>query len=101
MDKEILAIILEGIEIINQNLDNPLPIHSGMECPIYGGINGVDSISLVSLISIVEDSLENQLGLSVILANEKAMSMRNSPFLTVGSLVSYIDSLIVLQGKQA
>lgn len=93
MKERVIAIIVDAINIINDNLDNPLPINLLDECPIYGGQDGIDSISLVSLISIVEDSLENQLAMSVILANEKSMSMKNSPFLTVGKLADYICTL--------
>lgn len=94
MRERVITIIIDAVNIINHNLDNPLPINLFGKCPIYGGKNGIDSISLVSLISIVEDSLENQLAVSVILANEKSMSMRNSPFLTVDGLADYICTLI-------
>ncbi len=94
MKERIIAIIVDAVNIINHNLDKPLPSNLLEQCPIYGGQDGIDSISLVSLISIVEDSLENQLAVSVILANEKSMSMRNSPFLTVGGLADYICTLI-------
>lgn len=97
--EQILPIVLEGIKVINQNLEQPLPLEQLYGCPIYGSANGIDSISLVALISIIEDSVENQLNHSIIIANEKSMSRRNTPFLTVGTLVDYICELIAANSE--
>lgn len=94
MKKRVIDIVLDGVNVINHNLDNRLPVNLLEQCPLYGSVNGIDSMSLVALIGIVEDSLENQLDVSIIIANEKAMSRKNSPFLTVGTLVDYICDLI-------
>ncbi len=92
--EQILTIVLESINVINQNLEQPLPVDQGNACPIYGQASGIDSISLVALISIIEELIENKLQQAILMANEKAMSIRNSPFLNVGSLVTYIAKLI-------
>jgi acyl carrier protein len=94
MKENIVKIILDSIEIINSNLEKKLPVDLREKCPIYGITDGVDSISLVSLISIVEDFLENELNISLIIANEKAMSRKNSPFLNVGTLAEFVCDLI-------
>lgn len=94
MKDDILKIILAGVNIINANLERKLPVNLMQECPLYGANDGIDSISLVSLISILEDSIERDLGISVIIANEKAMSRKNSPFLNVGTLTNFIYELI-------
>lgn len=63
---------------------------------IYGasGANsGLDSLALVSFITDLEQRLSDELGLNVILADEKTMSIRNSPFKDVATLTSYILSL--------
>lgn len=63
---------------------------------IYGasGANsGLDSLALVSFITDLEQRLSDELGLNVILADEKTMSLRNSPFKDVATLTSYILSL--------
>jgi hypothetical protein len=98
MKKDITRIILEAVNIINENLENKLPVNQLNECPLYNSENALDSISLVSLISIVEDLLESKLGISVILASDKSMSMKNSPFLTIGTLSNYIMNLINQDG---
>ena len=82
------------MEEINQTLEVKLPIELKEKCSLYGNEGSMDSIALVSLVVSVEQNIEEQFGLSIILASEKAMSQRNSPFLTVGSLAKFSESLI-------
>jgi len=42
----------------------------------------------------VEQAIEDELGVSVSLADERALSQRTSPYRTVGTLADYADSLI-------
>ena len=56
---------------------------------LFGGDEGVDSLSLVFIVTNVERGIYEQLDRSVSLANEKAMSMRNSPYRNVSSLLEY------------
>jgi acyl carrier protein len=58
------------------------------------GRNAVlDSLALVRLIVEVEQRMQAEYGVAVILADERAMSQKNSPFLTAGTLGSYVWSL--------
>ncbi len=50
----------------------------------------LDSLGVVSLIVEVEQRLEGEHGISVTLANDKAMSQRNSPFRTVEVLTDHL-----------
>lgn len=50
----------------------------------------IDSMGLVSVVLDVEQRLEEQFGVAVSLMNEQALSRRNSPFRTVGSLADYV-----------
>lgn len=62
---------------------------------LFGGSGVLDSISLVSLILLVEEKLQNELKTDILLVNEKAMSQKNSPFRTFNSFVAYVNSLIL------
>lgn len=53
----------------------------------------LDSIGVVSLIVEVEQRLEAEQGVSVTLANDKAMSAKNSPFRTVGVLSDHVVAM--------
>lgn len=58
--------------------------------PLFGGDDSIDSLSLVTLVATLEREVERTLGARVVLADERAMSQRRSPFRTAGSLVDFI-----------
>ncbi len=60
----------------------------------------LDSLGLVSLVVEVEQRLTDDLGLTLILADERAMSQKRSPFRSIGALADYICDLIAEQGLQ-
>jgi acyl carrier protein len=59
----------------------------------------LDSLGLVRLIVDLEQRLQDEYGISLTLADERAMSQKNSPFRTVQSLAGYIW-LLTLEGQQ-
>ena len=61
---------------------------------IYGDNSPLDSLALVSLIVAVEQNIEDKFDISITLADERAMSLVNSPFRTVSSLADYIEALL-------
>lgn len=64
-------------------------VNSGTK--LYNGLGGcLDSLALVSLISDLEEILSEEFNKEIILADEKMMSSRNSPFKDVNSLTEYI-----------
>ena len=67
----------------------------GTEETVLVGANAVlDSLGVVSLIVEVEQRVEAEHSVSVTLANDKAMSQRNSPFRTVGVLTDHLVSMV-------
>ena len=53
----------------------------------------LDSMGLVSLIVDIEQRLENEFGVALVLADERAMSQKHSPFRSVQTLSDYIYQL--------
>ncbi len=94
MKDKLLTIVKEAVVELNERLDNPVDVDKGVEALLYGKGAPLDSLSLVSLISDVEEAIEDDLDVSIVIANEKAMSRERSPFRTVGSLVDYALELI-------
>jgi acyl carrier protein len=91
---EITRIILRIAEEANASLDPPIEVEKGAAAPLFGAKGVLDSMALVQLTVEIETAVEDELGVSVVLADERAMSQHRSPFLTVGSLADYIDALI-------
>src|SRR5438132_1795728 len=89
-----LAAIYRGLDCINAELP---PDHQLRKTPgtrLLGAQSGLDSLYLVSLLITIEREVEDSIGVSLTLADERALSMKESPFRTIESLASYIGVLI-------
>ncbi len=94
MRGKIFKIVFATIEEFNGIYEQKIPLQLGEDTPLYGKEGMLDSLGLVSLIVMIEQAIENELEVSLILADEKAMSQETSPFLKVSLLVDYIDRLV-------
>ncbi|WP_341465236.1 hypothetical protein [Campylobacter insulaenigrae] len=62
---------------------------------LYSGLGGLlDSLALVNLVADLEAELSKELNAEVTIADEKMMSLRNSPFKDVETLAQYISSIM-------
>lgn len=87
-------------ELLTQNGDEvPEPLDASVVLVGKGAV--IDSLGVVSLIVEIEQLLETKHDVSVTLANDRAMSERNSPFRTVGVLADHVMSLIALDQAKA
>lgn len=94
MREKIIKIILKVATDQNSILPQRIEIEKEVECGLYGTGGVLDSLGLVRFIVEMEAALEDEFGISVILASDRAMSQHRSPFLTVGSLATYIEQVI-------
>jgi acyl carrier protein len=87
----------DAYEIVLASL-NEVFLQGGTEAPasvsddtvLVGTEAVVDSLGVVQLIVEIEQRVEQGHGVSITLANDKAMSARNSPFRTVGVLTDHV-----------
>lgn len=64
---------------------------------LIGQRSVLDSLTLVRLIVELEHRLQTDYQISVVLADERAMSQKTSPFRSVGALSDYISLLAAEQ----
>ncbi len=62
--------------------------------PLFGDNGLFDSMGLVSVVVAVEQEVSQATGTAITIADERAMSQRRSPFLSVGSLAAYTEELL-------
>lgn len=88
--KDAYEIVLESLqEVLVQG--GAAPLEGVSEDTVLVGPDAVlDSLGVVQLIVEVEQRVEAAHSISVTLANDKAMSQRNSPFRTVGVLADHV-----------
>lgn len=91
---KIIEIIFSVIEEMNEDTPDDKKIELSEQSVLFGKSGKLDSLGLVNLIVAVEQKVDDDLGVTISLTDEKAMSQKNSPFLTVTSLVDYIQSLL-------
>jgi acyl carrier protein len=61
----------------------------------------LDSMGLVSLLLDIEQSISEQFDVVIIIADERAMSQKRSPFRSVESLTDYVLDLVKEQIERA
>jgi acyl carrier protein len=83
-------IILKSLEEVFAQGGMPAPDKLTDDTVLVGNDAVLDSLGVVQLIVEVEQRVEEAHGISVTLANDKAMSQKNSPFRTVGVLAEHV-----------
>ncbi len=89
-----LQLIFDTIDEMNLDLELSEKIEKKEDTVIFGIESALDSIGLVNFITIIEQKIEEETGRFITIADERAMSMKDSPFKTVGTLKEYIELLI-------
>ena len=99
MKEKIKLIIENAISELNEEIEYDTLANLTDETVLFGGEDGIDSISLARLISDIELALGDSFKATVILADEKAMSMRQSPYRTVGTLTEFVISRMAVSNE--
>jgi acyl carrier protein len=88
--KDAYEIVVASLQEVFAQTGMPAPEVIGDETVLVGAEAVLDSLGVVQLIVEVEQRVEQGHDISVTLANDKAMSARNSPFRTVGVLADHV-----------
>jgi acyl carrier protein len=98
--EDILAAIYRAVDWVNDELPPDRRLIKAPETRLLGPQSVLDSMHLVSLIVTTEREVEDTFGVTVTLANERALSMKASPFRSVQSLADYV-ALLIRDGSNA
>lgn len=88
--KEIEVLVIESVRLLAEDFDLIALQQPSAESALYGSEGVLDSMALVNLIADIEDAVSEEFGAAITLADEKAMSARNSPFLNVKTLIQAV-----------
>ncbi len=95
MKEKISGIVIQSLIEVTKDLNTPELNSPTFETRLYGAKSPLDSMSLVILIADIEDRISSEFGKDIVLADERAMSQTRSPFGSVGTLVDYIQHLLI------
>jgi acyl carrier protein len=92
--ENIIAAIYRAIDWINRDLPPDRQLSKAPETRLLGSQSVLDSMHLVNLIVAIEQEVEDAFGIALTLADERALSMKASPFRSIQSLADYIALLL-------
>lgn len=86
--------VYRAVDELNKQLPKGISVSKSPDAVLYGKTGKLESIDVVTLIMEVEDQVKAEFGTSITIADDRAMSQENSPFLTVGTLTDYVAELL-------
>ena len=92
--QKIINLVFSVIDEINKELSKDEQIIKSLDSVIYGSNGQLDSLGLVNFVVAVEQKIEDVFEKSINLADDKAMSEKNSPFQTIETFVNYIYDVL-------
>ena len=101
MDRNTISkIIIETLRSFDFPDANKTIIDFNESTVLFGGDGLFDSIGLVTFILDVEENIRSQSGITITLADQRAMSQSKSPFRRVSLLADYAAQLIAEQSRK-
>ena len=95
IDKErVVGVVYEVVDEINESILKENKLDKTCETVLLGEGGKLDSLGIVTLITAIEQKIEDEFGVLITLADENAMSQVDSPFETIGKLADYISLLL-------
>jgi len=92
-------LVLESVSELNLQLDENQKLEISPDTQLFGRGSKLDSLGLVNMVVLVEEKTLDKFGKSVTIADERAMSQKNSPFRTVRTLSEYLFILLTEVGN--
>ena len=92
--EKIQQLIFEVIDENNTQVPEDEQLEKSIDSVLSGESGKLNSLGLVNFIVAIEQKIGEQFDTTITLADEKALSQRNSPFRSVGTLVDYILQLL-------
>lgn len=98
MNREAIErVALEALQAVLEEIETSVPASNRSvtaQTVVFGPSGRLDSLGLVRFVVLVEERLQERLGMAVTLVDERAMSQSRSPFRSVERLVEYISTIL-------
>ena len=95
--QKILMLVITVVQEIAQDRSDQMLTHPTESTKLFS--ETLDSIELVTLIAELEERIVDEFGFHIVLADDRAMSRKTSPFRSIQTLVDYINLLLSEQFK--
>lgn len=101
MNDQVLACVYDAIDEGNLDRGDAPPLEKSLDTPIHGSASGFDSLGLINFVVAVEENVEREIGVAILLSDDRALSQDPSPFQSVRTLVDYIEDLLSREAASA
>ena len=88
------SVVINAIKDLNNCLLEGKKLEHLKSTVLLGKDGKLDSLGLVNLLVIIEQSIEDEFDKNITIADERAMSQKSSPFKTVNTLINYIHKVL-------
>ena len=95
---KVVEVILAAVKEMNEELEPEKRLLVSADTVLSGQPSRLTSLDLVNLIVLAEEKLSDAFKTSVVLADEKAMSQKHSPFRNVTTLTDYVVRVLEEKG---
>lgn len=95
----LIQLIIDTTRAVAEEQNLELTATLSAETRLFGSNGLLDSLALVALVIAVEQGIEEKYGLDIELADDKALSQKNSPYRSIATLAAY--AMGQYQAKQA
>ena len=90
MREQIFTLVRDAVTDLNDELQYETLEKPTEDTVLFGGDDGIDSLSLVRLVVDIEQRIQEEIGKKASLTDERAMSAKRSPYRSVGALTDFI-----------
>ena len=94
MKEEIREIFKSAVEELNEQLDSTSQISYDAQTQLTGAGAALDSMDFVTLITIIEELLEEKFGRELRIVSDKAFSVQYSPFKDFSTVERFVLDLL-------
>ena len=97
--EEITRMLFSVIDELNQLRPAAEHLEKSLDSPLAGDTGALDSAGLINLIVLAEQKTAEDLGVPILLTDDRTMSRVKEVFGTLGSLAEYIQQLLEEKGN--
>jgi acyl carrier protein len=98
-NEQIVQAVMEAIDELNGQLPKGEKLEKSVDTVLFGSGGNLDSLRLVSLVTTVEQKIEEKFGTAVTLLDDISAMENDNPFSTVNSLAAYAASILEKKGN--
>ncbi len=93
-NEKITQAVMEAIDELNEQLPKDERLEKSTDAALFGNKGSLDSLGLISLVTTIEQKIEESLGISVTLLEDIADLENDNPFETVYTLSNFIAAAL-------